>query len=82
MSQHDVGQAAAWDARCLASKQRGLEFNSCLLRYSSILSDSRYTFGETSPMLANVQDRSNMTEIIEEMKVAIIATKLHKNNLI
>jgi len=32
-------------------------------------------------MLTNVQDRSNVTEIIEEIKVAIIATKLHKKNL-
>jgi len=33
-------------------------------------------------MLANVQERGNVTEILEEiMKVPIIATKLHKKNI-
>jgi len=58
MSQRDAGQAATWDARCRASKQRGLEFSSCLLHYSSTLSDSRYNLGLTSPIQANVQDRN------------------------
>jgi len=83
VSKRDAEQAATKDAVCLASKQRGLDFNSRLLRYSITLSDSCYTLGLTSPIQANVQDRSNVTEMTEEiMKVAMMATKQHKKKLI
>lgn len=82
MSEREAGQAATRDARCLASIQLGLEFNSCILRYLSTLSDSSCTLGLTSPIKTNVQVRSNVTDMIEEMmKVAKIATKQHKKKL-